>query len=215
MRPLALSLIAPLLLAACTGPGPTQAEAPATPTPTVAVAGRSPSQGQLRPYLPPTNLVVNGGFEQPALGPGAWQVIESIAGWTLTAGPGVEVQRGVAGAPFEGAQHIELDSHAPSSIKQPLATEAGRWYVVHVAYSPRPGVANNAIEVLFEGRPLMRLQGDGSKLGDTQWQEIELCVEARTSAGSIELRDISLPDSLGGYLDDVVVMASRECEPRR
>src|SRR5947209_8627132 len=71
-----------------------------------------------RTLLAATNLVVNGGFEQPPVPFGTVGFFQSIPGWSLSSGPDIEVQNHVAGAgvPAEGDQFVELDSHASSAI---------------------------------------------------------------------------------------------------
>src|SRR5438093_896075 len=70
---------------------------------------------------------------------GSWAVFAHLPGWTTSSGPGIEVQNNVAGGAFEGAQFVELDSHAASSMFQDVRTTPGSDYELRVAYSPRPG----------------------------------------------------------------------------
>ncbi len=81
------------------------------------------------------DLVVNGGFESPALGHGSWSVFHTLNGWTTQSGCGLEIQNHVAGSPLEGAQHVELDSNCPATIFQNLNTVAGRTYLLSFGYS--------------------------------------------------------------------------------
>jgi hypothetical protein len=64
------------------------------------------------------NLVQNGSFETPALGSGNWGIYPAIPNWTLVSGSGAEVQNNVAGAPYAGEQHVELDGNDNSAIEQ-------------------------------------------------------------------------------------------------
>ena len=75
-----------------------------------------------------TNLIVNGGFEEPNLASGTWNVYTSIPGWTTTVGHSIEVQDNVAGAPYEGGQHVELDSYGNSGMEQIISTVEDQWY---------------------------------------------------------------------------------------
>src|SRR5215217_4814219 len=54
-----------------------------------------------RPAAAATELVVNGSFEEPALG-GGFSTFGAIPGWTTTFGPGIEIQNHAAGDPLDG-----------------------------------------------------------------------------------------------------------------
>src|SRR5262245_36192793 len=75
------------------------------------------------------NLVQNGSFEDPALADGSWSIYESIPGWT-SSDCGIEIQRGAAGSPANGAQLVELDSWCSDTISQTLDTTPGDDYTV-------------------------------------------------------------------------------------
>jgi hypothetical protein len=152
-----------------------------------------------------SNLVVNGGFESPALGYGSWNVFGSVSGWTTQSGCGIEIQNHVAGSPLEGAQHLELDSNCPSTIFQNLNTVAGHSYLLSFGYSPRPGVADNRIRVYWDGVQVADLNTSGSGLPDTRWQHVSLEVTASGTSSRLTFADASAADSVGGYLDDVNV----------
>lgn len=151
-------------------------------------------------------VVVNGGFEAPALAPGSWDVFGRVAGWMRSSGPGIEIQHGVAGAPFEGGQHVELDSHASSSMFQWLPTTPGATYLVTYRVSPRPGIAaeDNALEVSWDGDVIDRYVSD-RVVGETEWELRAMLVVASSTSTRLELADISESNSLGAYIDDVSV----------
>ena len=90
------------------------------------------------------NLVQNGSFESPALGSGNWGIYPAIPNWTLVSGSGAEVQNNVAGAPYAGEQHVELDGNDNSAIEQAVPVVPGATYLFTWAYSPRPGVASTS-----------------------------------------------------------------------
>lgn len=161
----------------------------------VFVTERAPFDGR--------ELLENGGFEAPSLAPGTWNVFTSIAGWQRASGPGVEVQNHVAGSPFEGAQHIELDSHAPSAIAQDVQTEPGALYELRLWYSPRPGTlpTDSRIVVRFGAQLVAQLEGSGEQLNDTDWRPYRFHLRATESSTRLELRDAGTPNSLGAYLD--------------
>jgi|GEM_PF-2753873 len=160
-----------------------------------------------------SDLVVNGGFESPALGNGSWNVFQSVSGWTAQSGCGLEIQNHVAGSPLEGAQHVELDSHCPSTIFQDLHTVAGRAYLLSFGYSPRPGVGDNRIRALWGGQVVADLNTSGSGLADTRWQHVTLRVTAPGSSTRLTFADTGWADALGGYIDAVSVTDACQTDP--
>ena len=155
----------------------------------------------------PGNLVVNGGFEAPALGYGSWSVFGALPGWS-SEGCGIEVQNHVAGSPLEGAQHVELDSNCASAMSQDIATQAGRSYLLSFGYSPRPGVYDNRIHVYWDGRLVLELSANGAGLGNTNWQHVTLQLEASGPSTRLRFVEAGANDSLGGYIDGVSVVAA-------
>ncbi|MEM6980284.1 MAG: hypothetical protein AAF539_11520 [Planctomycetota bacterium] len=166
------------------------------------------------------NLVVNGSFESAVDTAVAstserwsnttrgWGVFDAIEGWTSTGeGSGLEVQQNVAGAASDGNSLVELDSHQNSGMYQDIPTRDGQNYVLNIDYSPRPRVdaESNAVEVYYDGQLLGTLTGDGSQLANTQWSTHRFEVEATSETGRLELRAAGTSDSLGGYVDNVVM----------
>ena len=137
-----------------------------------------------------------------------FQVLTTLSGWTVSSGSGVEIQRGGAGAPFDGAQLAELDGDAPSAIAQSVPTVEGGAYDLSFAYSPRPGVASDPIALWFSGSELASIEVSGEGLVETLWYEVSLGTQAGASQSRLELRDASPPDGLGGYLDAVSLAPS-------
>lgn len=169
-----------------------------------------------QPNVPPpspvsTNLIVDGGFESPALQFGTWQVVGSLPGWFVTRGSGIEVQSSVAGSPFEGRQHIELDAHEPTELAQDVSVVPGVTYRLSVAFSARPGttLADNRATVFWNDMPILRLAADGTRLTDTRWQVYSADFVANARFGRLTIRYDGTPDSIGGYVDDVRLVAIR------
>ncbi len=78
----------------------------------------SSDTGGSPPPAPGTELVVNGGFEQPDIPRVSFRILGSLPGWTLSPGSrgtGIEIQDNRAGAPQFGDQFVELDSNGPST----------------------------------------------------------------------------------------------------
>lgn len=147
-------------------------------------------------------LIVNGGFENPAFLPGNWSTFTSVDGWKVSSGPGIEIQHRVSGVPYEGNQHIELDSNAPTAIYQDVPTQPGARYTLRFALTPRPGIAleDNAVLVLWNGKVIDEVVPQSVHEG---WQVHEYSVVATGKLSRVELKDISVPNSLGAFLDDV------------
>jgi hypothetical protein len=167
----------------------------------------------LAPLAAQANLIVNGGFEEPALSSGSWGVYSSILGWTATSGSGIEIQNNAAGAPYQGAQHVELDSHygtqTNSGMAQTVATTAGLQYLLSFAYSPRPNVGStsNGIELWIDSVLLDTFTAAGGQA--TSWSIRNYAITGDGST-TIEFRAIGTQDSLGGYLDDVRLVAAQQ-----
>lgn len=165
------------------------------------------------------NIIINGDFELPAVTDSHnWDIFTSIPGWQLCRGPSMELQRGVRGwDPAGGAQHLELDSDidgpggslqgedASSAIYQDLATEAGRFYELTFAFSPRPGVADNTLEILWDGSIIDTLTASGAGLSNTDWEYYTYDLSASSDLTRLEFGDRSVSDSLGTFIDDVSV----------
>ena len=163
----------------------------------------------LAPLAAQANLIINGGFENPALSTESWTVYSSILGWTTTLGSGIEIQNNVAGSPYEGRQHVELDSHNNSGMLQTVTTSPGGQYLLSFAYSPRPGVgiASNGIDLWVDGLLLDSFTAAGGSV--TSWSIRNYTITG-DGATSIEFRAAGTSDSLGGYLDDVRFVVSEQ-----
>ena len=157
-----------------------------------------------------TNLIVNGGFEEPNLASGTWNAFLSIPGWTTTVGHSIEVQDNVAGAPYEGGQHVELDSYGNSGMEQIISTVEDQWYDLNFFFSPRPfqPEATNGISVFWDGNVLDNITALGTN--QTIWTEHSYLVQASSDYASLEFRATGISDYLGGYLDAVSLEAVPE-----
>ena len=168
----------------------------------------------LAPLAAQANLIINGGFENPALTSGTWSVYAAgITGWATTFGPGIEIQNNAAGASYEGSQHVELDSHfgtqTNSGMAQTVPTTAGAQYLLSFAYSPRPNVdsTSNGIELWIDS--VLRESFTAAGGGATSWSLRNYTITGDGST-TIEFRAVGTSDSLGGYLDDVRLVAVQQ-----
>jgi hypothetical protein len=151
------------------------------------------------------DLIVNGSFENPALRPGSWQVFSSIPGWTSpTVGAGIEIQNNVAGSPYDGNQHVELDSNFNSLMTQNIQTTNGQSYALSFAYSPRPGVSDNSngIEVWWNNVLLGTITASGVGLSNTNWQLYTYTISG-TGNDTLQFVAVGISESYGGYIDAV------------
>lgn len=153
------------------------------------------------------NLVINGSFEEPIIPYDSVSIQTTIPGWISTTGSGIEIQHKVvsdnAGMPYEGNQHVELDSYDSSNMFQDITTEQACHYLLTFAYSPRPGITSNEIAVLWNGVIIEVLSRSGIELADTDWEMKCYSVFADGSLTRLEFQDVGISDSFGGYIDDV------------
>ncbi len=167
------------------------------------------------------NIVLNGGFEDPVVTNGAkWDIFTpGIPGWSISRGPSIEVHRGVNGwLASEGMQYLELDTDidgpggplhgedASTAIYQDLTTLPGVWYDLEFAFSPRPGVVDNVLEVWWGGSLIDTISASGAGKSNTQWTYYSYQVQATGSTTRLEFGDSSVSDSFGTFLDDVRVV---------
>jgi len=168
------------------------------------------------------DLVINGSFENPAI-TGSWDIFPAITGWQLARGPSIEIQRSVNNwKSATGSQYVELDSdidgpkgsvtgdNASSAIYQDLPTTPGASYTLQFAFSPRPGVADNRLEVTWDGQILDTLTASGTGRSTPNWQTSTYIVQATGSVTRLQFGDRSVSDSLGTLLDDVHVSTTPE-----
>jgi hypothetical protein len=160
-----------------------------------------------------SNLLVNGSFENPTQAEGTWQVYyPSVEGWTVTAGPGLEIRNSVVGEAQHGQNFVELDSHngtdTNSAITQTISgLTAGATYEVSYWYSPRIGqpASTNGIKALWNG-----LQKDAvTALGGSanSWINYTFLVTALNSTNTLSFAAYGNDDSLGGNIDNVSLSA--------
>lgn len=165
----------------------------------------------------PVNLVVNGSFESNVLGNGQWKVFnaasnnstatkQTLDGWNLVSGSGIELRRDVAGAAHDGRQFVELDSFGNSAMSQSFANlSEGVEYELSFWYSPRAGVAadSNGLQVLWNGQLVSALTGNGVGLNAHQWVEYRFDVFAQQGLNTLGFASFGRNDSYGASLDNV------------
>lgn len=154
------------------------------------------------------NLVANGSFEADAQAAGSWSIQPGLSGWSGGLF-GVELRNDVAGAAFDGANFVELDSARGDLISQEIATSAGQLYTVSFAYAAHTGLALlfNGVEVLWNGVS----QGVffGNPQGATNvWSLQSLTVAGAPGSSRLTFRAVGDAHAPGGVLDAVAVTSA-------
>ena len=178
----------------------------------LAVAGIAALPGRAAGQSP--NLVVNGGFEAPAI-TGQSQELEPTDGPRLSpwvvGGRGVDLVRSFW-QPAEGAQSINLNGDGPGSVAQTLSTQPGRYYKLRFRYSVFP---SRYAQMRVQWGPggsasyteLFTFPGKSTK-SNMGWVAVERTVQATSSATLLSFTSVGGNDSYGNALDDVQVTAT-------
>lgn len=168
----------------------------------------------------PTNLLVNGSFEDTILSNNTWNTYSSINGWTATPNGQIEVQRNVAGSPYDGFNLVELDSHNydpskfnaqnPLGLYQDVTTVAGQDYTLSFAHSARPNTAagENIFNILVGdvgnvGNILTQNISDGAGGSNTAWSIFTTTFKATSSLSRVQFNYGGPLNTYGSYIDDV------------
>lgn len=156
------------------------------------------------------NLVANPSFEEPDIPSGSFRFFSAIPGWNLLPGSrgSIEIQDNVAGSAFDRSQFVELDSNAVSGIVQNLNTEIGKTYQLQFAFSPRPGVAQNLLNINWGGTLVDSLSANGTGLSNTNWQVYTYNLVATSTTTSLSFHNLNeFSNSFGSYIDAISVTA--------
>ncbi len=162
---------------------------------------------------PEVNLLANGDFEAPVVS--GWSIIpftNSALKWLgafvapQTGGNlGLELQASVAGSPFAGLQHAELDGDHPVRIWQNVPLMSGYDYELSTMYSPRPGsnAADNTLQFQLNGVALgANVARDGSTNANTVWTKESRTFTAGAASADVGFAEVGTDSSLGVYLDN-------------
>lgn len=154
-----------------------------------------------------TNLVVNGSFEEPPVTkPPFPDFPTEIPGWKLSKAFVFEIQYGLEGKPYDGKQLLEMDGTKPSKISQDIPTEEGNTYKLSFAFSPRPEVSDNKLNVYWGETLIDQLDQSGEGLSDTDWVIYSYSVKAIDSSTRLSFDNFGeTNDGKGSYLDAVSV----------
>lgn len=157
------------------------------------------------------NLISDGSFEAPKITQGDWQVFDAveISPWQIVGSPdpgdveGLEYQKIQPAA--DGTQYVELDSYYPVQISQEITATSSGKYQVTFSYAPRPGHADNQLEVVFDGNVILSDALDG--IADPfAWKTFSQVVDGPTSGTfDISFAEKGTNDQLGMFLDAVEI----------
>ncbi len=179
------------------------------------------------------NMIANGGFEAPVVG-GSWnhyaQGVTGLAwdvewvgntvmydGYSRPEPARAEIQKSVGGwGDFEGNQYAELDTDwgvangEPANVvlSQDIQTCDGGEYELHYAWSPRPRVNNNQMNVSWGIGTDAHSANGGS---DTIWTSETQTFTAIANETTISFTENGPENSLGMFLDGVEVVQTNTC----
>jgi hypothetical protein len=152
------------------------------------------------------NLVVNGSFEQPAFGANSVNGPSTIPGWTSTGG--FEVWNQFQGPAADGVQYLELDTNTCTTISQTISTTLLQNYTVSLDFAARNGIADNRIEVLWNGVVIGTASADGSnQSGNVVWTPHGFAAVGASGSSTLAIRNVDTCDGQGSLLDNVAVVA--------
>ncbi len=154
------------------------------------------------------NLLINGSFEDPPFTPNSVNNPSTIPGWTSSPPP-FEVWNQLQGPGADGNQYIELDVNSCTTISQTIATTSQNNYVVSLAFAARDTIADNRIEVLWNGAVIGTASADGSsQTGNVVWTRHSYAAPGAAGSSTLSIRNVDVCDSLGSLLDDVSVVVA-------
>ena len=152
------------------------------------------------------NLLTNGSFEEPAFGADSVNNPSTIPGWTSTPAP-FEVWNQFQGPGADGNQYLELDVSGCTTISQTIPTSSSTFYLISLAFAARDGVADNRIEVLWNGAVVGSARANGSnQSGNVVWTRYGFTVPGVSGSSTLAIRNVDVCDGLGSLLDDVSVV---------
>ena len=144
-----------------------------------------------------------------------WEDLDCPAGqWRLYDNPGgftsqdaFEIQNNIVGIgpAAQGVKHGELDG--TNEIWVDLTTNPANTYRLDLFYSPRPsvGLLDNQIKIYWDGSLVQTLATDGTSNTTTEWETIELALDAPSTTTTRLKFQSTQGAGVGGLLDDIKV----------
>lgn len=130
----------------------------------------------------------------------------SHLGWTAHSG----TQYTELDSDWNGPKGKALGESANVRIAQTLTTTAGSNYKVSFYLSPRPGHANNQVEVMWGGTKLATIAVNGAANSNTVWTKYEYEVPANSAQTVLSFAETGTSNSYGMFLDTVSV--EKKCD---
>jgi choice-of-anchor C domain-containing protein len=168
----------------------------------------------LAPLASGASLIINGGFEAPALSNGAVATFTSIPGWTINGN--IDVLNNLW-APAEGQQVIDLvgNTGPGTYIQQSFATTPGQIYNLTFEYANNVDTTDATANVLLTGASSLLNQNfshSGSIASNMNWTLFSTEFTADASSTTLRFTHITspVPDSRGVALDAVDVEQAPE-----
>ncbi len=160
------------------------------------------------------NLLVNGGFEEPAIDSGFAQLDNpSLPGWFIAGIGGVDVVKNDFWAAFEGTQSLDLDGNGPGRILQSFVTDPGAWYTFSFAYANNPQgtvPASANVVIGYVGGLLVFdvITHDSSTFDDMDYTIYSTNFQAVDASTYVDFASLSDIGSVGGIVLDAVSVTS-------
>ncbi|MGF1461119.1 MAG: hypothetical protein ACFBSG_19085 [Leptolyngbyaceae cyanobacterium] len=188
--------------------------------------------GSITPSASAANLVVNGGFENPAdaVPDNDWRYFggqntsgskyggPTVEGWeNINETSTIEIRDDKVGKAKEGQHFAEVDSHAydknePVGFFQDIVTEVGKKYKLSFYFGPRQGYTSqgndNQLNVSFGS--IDEMLDAGVSGVDDAWQLFEGYITATDTKTRLQFDLQGIPNTLGANLDDIHVTAVPE-----
>ncbi len=167
---------------------------------------------------PKGNLVVNGGFEQPALQKGAYATVaagQSFNGWEVVGTGNVSpisgdyAQNGIRFVSHGGKQWLDLTgpgTNAPAGIQQTIKTQPGATYELAFWVGNVAGGifgTTSTVEVLVDGRSLGNATNDKAIPGQLGWGLFKMPVTAASTQTTLIFINRDPRNDNSNGLDDV------------
>lgn len=161
----------------------------------------------------PENLVANGSFEIPVLGPAEPRAIPAgqMIPWQTTEGTFELWSDGFASGPSgptyaaDGRQNLEILSQTNSAtVSQSISTEPGKDYVFSFFHTPRPGV-DSVLTVRIDGQTVASFDEIGVGLTNFHWLRFRTNFTASGTSTTISFSDRAESATSGTHLDGVSV----------
>jgi hypothetical protein len=173
------------------------------------------------------DLVVNGGFEQPVVPPGRYQLFaegQSFPGWDVIGARGnvapISGQYASSGTTFNarsGLQWLDLTglTKTATGVQQRVRTQPGARYELRFSVGnvvARGFGKTSAVELIVDGRPAGVFRNSGHVPAGQHWLPVRVPITAASAATTIAFLNRDAADNSCG-LDDVSLVPAGAASP--